>query len=448
MTAAPAASPSRVFALVDASNFYVSCERVFRPDLRGRPVVVLSNNDGCVVSRSEEAKAAGVPMGAPFFKHRARLRALGAEVFSSNYELYGDFSFRVMETLGTFTPDVEPYSIDEAFLVFSLPRPEDRAPEALARLAREVRDRVLAWTGIPVRVSLASTKTLCKVGSELARSRGGAISLVGRAPEAVDDLLAEVPAVKVWGVGARTAAKLEARGIRTALALRDAPDAWVRQRLHTVGMRTVYELRGVSCLPLARAPAPRKTLMRSRSFGRAVTCPREMREALATHATHACRTLREEGLVARAVQVFYRTGRHGAGPHRSASLGTPLAQPTAGTAEVVAATHRLLSHSWAAADAHGRPFRYKKAGVMLLDLASSDAQTHLFQPRRPERQRLDAAVDALNRRFGRREAPAVGVASARLGPPGEAPAWRTVRERASPAYTTRFSDLPAVSFAA
>ena len=383
MSSAVPPATSRVFALVDVSNFYVACERVFRPDLRARPVVVLSNNDGCIVSRSQEVKDAGIAMGAPYFKTRRQLAAMNAEVFSSNYELYGDFSRRLMETLGTFTPDVEPYSIDEAFLVFTTPRARDRQPGTLAALAREIQARVAQWTSLPVRVSFAPTKTLCKVGSELARSRGGTISLVGRSPREMDALLSQVPVSDVWGVGRATAQKLESRGARTARDLRDLPDAWVRKVLHTVGMRTVYELRGVSCLPFGREPRPRRTLMRSRSFGLAVTDPTSMREALATHASAACRTLREDGLAAQAVQIFYRTGRHGSGAHRSVSLGASLNVPTAATAEVIAATHRLLAHSWASRDGEGRPFRYKKAGVMLLDLCPDDAQTHLFVPRQP-----------------------------------------------------------------
>ena len=447
----PSASPpvlSRVFALVDVSNFYVACERVFRPDLRTRPVVVLSNNDGCIVSRSQEVKDAGIAMGAPHFKTRRQLRAMGAEVFSSNYELYGDFSRRLMETLGTFTPDVEPYSIDEAFLVFTTPRPRDRDPVRLAALAREIQARVAQWTSLPVRVSFARTKTLCKVGSELARSRGGTINLVGRDSREMEDLLAQVPVGDVWGVGRATARKLDARGAKTARDLRDLSDAWVRKVLHTVGMRTVYELRGVSCLPLERAPRPRHTIMRSRSFGQAVTDPTSMREALATHASAACRTLRDEGLAAQAVQIFYRTGKHERDAERSVSLGTPLPSPTSSTAEVVRATRQLLAHSWASRDGTGRPFRYKKAGVMLLDLCPDDAQTHLFAPRQPEQHALYAAMDALNRRFGRRGTPAVALASTHLRRSGTAARWRTTREHASPAYTTRLDSLPSVVFAA
>lgn len=441
----PEAAPSRLFALVDASNFYVSCERVFRPDLRQRPVVVLSNNDGCIVSRSQEIKDAGIDNGAAYFKLRQRLEGMGAAVFSSNYELYGDFSRRVMETLGTFTPDVQPYSIDEAFLVLHTPTPADRDPVRVRALAGAIRDRVADWTKIPVRVSIAPTRTLCKAASELARSCGGAFSFHGLSPEDTAFALDQIPVADVWGVGRATARKLAARGVRTALHLRDLPDAWVRKTLHTVGMRTVYELRGVSCIPLERGPQARHTLLRSRSFGAPVTEPLAMREALSVHASAACATLREEGLAARAVQVFYHTGRHGPGPHRSASLGSPLARATSCTGDVVSAVRRLLDASWEAADALGRPYRYKKAGVMLLDLTASDeSQADLFVPQRPERQRLYDAMDALNRRFTAPGAPpAVAVAAARLQPPAQAPAWARRRDHLSPAYTTRLADLPA-----
>ncbi|WP_218827642.1 Y-family DNA polymerase [Rubricoccus marinus] len=446
LPAPPEASPSRLFALVDASNFYVSCERVFRADLRQRPVVVLSNNDGCIVSRSQEVKRAGIPNGAPYFKTKRQLERMGAAVFSSNYELYGDFSRRVMEVLGTFTPDVEPYSIDEAFLVLHTPTPEDRDPARLRALAKTIRDRVLAWTKIPVRVSIAPTKTLCKAASELARLRGGAVSLHGLSPEAMSRALELVPVQDVWGVGRATARKLDARGVKTARQLRDLSDAWVRKHLHTVGMRTVYELRGVSCIPLERAPRPRRTLMRSRSFGTPVTEPLALREALSTHASAACATLREEGLAAKAVQIFYHTGRHGPGPHRSASLALPLATPTSCTDAILSAVHALLAQSWASGDARGTPFRYKKAGVMLLDLApSAEAQADLFSPRSPERQRLFETMDALNRRYAQPAmSPAVFLAATHLRRPGAARAWETQRNHTSPRYTTVRADLPTV----
>ncbi len=251
----------------------------------------------------------------------------------------------------------------------------------------------------------------------------------------------------MWGVGRATARKLDARGVKTARGLRDLDDAWVRKHLHTVGLRTVYELRGVSCIPLSRAPRARKTLMRSRTFGAPVGEKRAMREALSTHASAACATLRDEGLAAKAVQIFYHTGRHGPGPHRSVSLALPLAVPTSCTDTILGAVHALLAQSWDARDARGRPFRYKKAGIMLLDLApSAEAQADLFAPRSPERQKLFETVDALNRRFaGPAMSPALFLAATHLRRPGAPPAWQTQRNHISPRYTTVRADLPVLT---
>ena len=416
-------SPRRLIALVDASNFYVSCERVFRPDLARRPVVVLSNNDGCIVSRSDEVKAFGTPMAAPYFKLRRGLEARGTVAFSSNYPLYADFHRRVVETLRTFTPDVEPYSIDEAFLHLATPTPELRDPARLRDLARSIHSRVRAWTKIPVRVSIAATKTLAKVGSrhakaELRAGRPPAVCLHGWAPDALDALLGATPVGDVWGVGRRHRERLLAAGVDTARALRDRPDAWVRRRMHTPGLRTVYELRGTACIT-ERGPRPRRSIARSRSFSRPATAFRDVREALAVHAESACARLRAEGMAARAVQVFFHTGHGGArGPHRSASRAAALPLPTNDTAEVTALTHRLLAEAWDGAQA----FPYRKAGVLLLDLTpAASVPPDLFVERRPERAALAAAVDRLNARFGQTASGRPPVYVAAAGPGDGAP---------------------------
>ena len=446
----PSSTPRRLVALVDASNFYVSCERVFRPDLRTTPVVVLSNNDGCIVSRSDEVKALGIPMAAPYFKLRERLEARGTVAFSSNYELYGDFHRRVIATLSTFTPDIEPYSIDEAFLTLSTPTAALRDPRRLHALACEIHARVLAWTKIPVRVSIAATKTLAKVGSAytkalLRRGEAPAACLHGWDAGRLDALLDATPVGDVWGVGRRHRARLLAAGVDTARALRDRPDAWVRQRMHTPGLRTVYELRGTPCIPMGKGPRPRRSIGRSRSFSRPVTRFADVRAALAVHAEAACATLRREGLAARAVQVFVHTGHADArGPHRSAARSSALPAATNDTATVTAAAHRLLADAWDGT----RPYPYRKAGVLLLDvLPAAAAPVDLFTPARPERARLFKAVDQLNARFGAstRARPPVYVASAG---PGDGAATETghhwaMRQRAlSPAYSTRAADVP------
>ena len=439
---------SRLFVLVDCSNFYCSCERLFRPDLARVPVAVLSNNDGCVVARSEEVKALGVPMGAPFFKVRRKLESAGAVVFSSNYELYADLSRRVMDTLRTFTPEVEAYSIDEAFLSISAPIPRDR--KDLEAFAREVRRRVLRWTGIPVRVSVAETKTLAKVGSEHAkrlqkRGREPVVSLYGMGRDELDAVLAATPIGDVWGVGRAYGRRLPAVGITTALGLARANDAWVRETMRVTGLRTALELRGVSCIPLEKAPTTRKSLVRSRSFSRPVTSVDEMREAVATHAARACEKLRSEGLSARAVQVFFHTGHEDAkGPHRSASLAAELPRATNVTPEVLRVTGRLVDGLWRGEDPRGRPYPYRKAGVLLLDLTRANpAQGNLFLPEREGMDDLMVALDAVNRRFGKRS---VFLAAEGIGRHGTETGqdWAMRRQMKSPAYTTRWEDLVTV----
>ena len=439
---------SRLFVLVDCSNFYCSCERLFRPNLAGVPLAVLSNNDGCVVARSEEVKAMGVAMGAPFFRVREKLESAGAVVFSSNYELYADLSRRVMDTLRTFSPDVEVYSIDEAFLSVSAPVPRDR--EDIEVFALQIRRRVLRWTGIPVRVSIAETKTLAKVGSEHAKAlakRGGepVVSIYGMPKDERDSVLASTPIGDVWGVGRAYRRRLPRVGITTALGLARANDQWIRKTMRVTGLRTALELRGVSCIPLEKAPPTRKSLVRSRSFSRPVTDVREMKEAVATHVARACEKLRSEGLAARAVQVFFHTGHEEAkGPHRSAALAADLARATNVTPEVLRVAGKLVEELWRGSDPRGRPYPYRKAGVLMLDLTKAKpAQGHLFMSEREEMHDLMEALDRVNRRFGKRS---VFVAAEGSGHQDTETGqdWAMRRERKSPAYTTRWEDLVTV----
>ena len=454
------ARPERLVALVDCSAFYCSCERVFDPSLESVPVAVLSNNDGCIIARSQEVKDLGVPMGAPFFKHREALAAAGVRVFSSNYALYGDMSRRVMAVLETFTPDVEVYSIDEAFL--SVPTPEGGAAEVCAemeRRAQEIRARVLRWTGIPVRVSWAETKTLAKAASEWAKVRlaaGGepCVCLWGH-PER-ERWLASMPVGDVWGVGRRWAVKLEALGATTAAGLAAVPDGVLRQRFNVVLLRTAMELRGVSCLPLEDAPVARQTLVKSRSFGEPTGDLSAISQAVATHAARAAEKLRREGLVAGRVEAFLSTKGFGTGPHRSGCEGEGLAEATADSGALVAAARRCLGRAWAPRDGRGRPYRYRKAGVTVLEVRPAGTeQRGLFAIEdedtgadRERRAALMAALDAANARYGKR---AVVVASqgcpstlSRTRAASGAPSWEMRRERMSPRYTTRWDELATV----
>ncbi|MDX1421054.1 MAG: DUF4113 domain-containing protein [Rubricoccaceae bacterium] len=438
----------RLFALVDCANFYVSCERLFDPSLRRRPVVVLSNNDGCVIARSEEARRLGVPMGAPFFQWRRALAREGVAVLSSNYTLYADLSRRVMETLETLAPDVEPYSIDEAFLVV-----QAADPAAAERFAHRVRRRVYRWTGIPVRVALAETKTLAKAGCAWAKGHeraGGAPAVCfWRHPER-EAYLAGLPVEEVWGIAARWGRRLRALDAPTAAAFAALPDRAIRRGLSVVALRTAYELRGTSCIPLDHAPPTRKSLVRSRSFGHAlageVAFPL-LREALATHAARAAEKLRAEGLVAGVLQAFATTKGHGRGPHRHGAATVTLARPTNRTPALITAAGACLARLFEAAAPDGRPYRYKKAGVMLTALGPAEGvQDDLFlPPETPAEARssaaLLAAVDRLNRRFGGRTVVygAMGVGARN----GEAPAWAMARRRMSPCVPTRWDALPA-----
>ncbi|OZC01489.1 hypothetical protein BSZ36_17060 [Rubricoccus marinus] len=470
-----------MFALVDCSAFYCSCERVFDPSLEGVPVAVLSNNDGCIIARSQEVKDLGIPMGAPFFKHRRELATQGVRVFSSNYTLYGDMSRRVMACLETFTPDVEVYSVDEAFLSVPIPgrgpgQALDGTPEAVCaemeRRAREIRARVLRWTGIPVRVSWAETKTLAKAASEwakvrLARGEEPCVCLWGH-PER-ERWLRSMPVGDVWGVGRRWALSLEALGATTALGLAALPDGLLRSRFNVVLLRTAMELRGVSCLPLEDAPVARQTLVKSRSFGEPTGDLAAISQAVATHAARAAEKLRAEGLVAGRISAFVTTKRFGAGPHRSGSGDEVLAEATADSAALVGAARRCLERAHAGCDARGVPYRYRKAGVMLAEIRPVGTEQRGLFPApggrpasggrraitdgdtaagRQRRQALMEALDAANRKYGKR---AVVVASQgapealrRAREASGAPAWEMRRERMSPRYTTRWEEVAVV----
>jgi DNA polymerase V len=415
----------KVFALVDCNNFYVSCERVFNPKLAGRPVVVLSNNDGCIVSRSEEAKAIGVKMGAPLYQVQALLDAHDAAVFSSNYALYGDMSRRVAETLEQFTPDIELYSIDEAFLNLDY-----GVEDELDETAQEMRRRVERWTGIPVCIGIAETKTLAKVAVEIAKhseKARGVVNLVD--PTYLTPALARVKIEKVWGVGPNYARRLKRAGIKTALDLRSA-DA-ERWRMHTSIMleRVIYELRGVSCLPLELCPPPRRSLTVSRSFAAPVETLAELREAVALYATRAGEKLRRQKLVASALVVFLSTNRFAGETLYAPSAAVTLPSATSYTPDLIRYAHHALEKIYI--EGH----RFKKAGVMLVGLSPpAPAQPSLFISNE-RADRLMEALDRLNARMG-----SDTISYGALGFKKRAH-WETTCGRRSPRCTTRWEEL-------
>jgi len=304
-----------MFALLDCNNFYVSCERLFQPMLQGKPVVVLSNNDGCVIARSDEAKALGIPMGLPAFKLTELLQEHPIEIFSSNYTLYGDLSTRVMKTLTQWAPAVEVYSIDEAFLDLT-----GLSTDALAGYGHTMRATIHQWTGIPVSIGIGPTKTLAKLANRLAKRSLEAQGMVAlTSPSEIEAILAQMPIEALWGIGPGYTRCLKAHDIRTALQLRDANDRWIRQQLGVVGQRIVWELRSISCLSLERCPPPKHSLMVSRSFGRPITTRTEMSEAVASYMSRAAEKLRRSHGAAGVLTVFLMTNRFTEEPQQSPS---------------------------------------------------------------------------------------------------------------------------------
>lgn len=412
------------FALVDCNNFYASCERVFNPRLIGRPVVVLSNNDGCVIARSEEAKLLGIAMGAPAYKYEETFRRHSVQVLSSNYALYGDMSARVMATLRTLEPSMEVYSIDEAFLGLE---PWQGEP-----FCRELRAKVRQWTGIPVSVGIASTKTLAKLANRIAKktpSLQGVFDLTTASDP--DAILARVPCGDIWGIGRRLAARLSAAGIQTALDLKQADMACVRRELGVVGERTARELNGVSCLSLEEAPDPQKGIATARSFGQPIEVIEELGQALATYTALAAAKLRAGGQMAGRIQVHLETSPFRLDqPQYYPVVQIALAEPTNHTPDLIAAAAALLRKIY-------RPgYRYRKAGVFLTELCSeTTAQLTLFGAKsNSAASRLDTLVDQLNHKYGSN--------TVRYGSMGFQQQWRIKQERKSPAFTTRWKELP------
>jgi DNA polymerase V len=425
----------RVFALVDCENFYASCERVFDPSLRERPVAVLSNNDGCIIARSEEVKAAGVPMGAPVFKWREELDEIEAEVLSSNYTLYGDMSRRVCSILETEALALERYSIDEAFL--TLPR-LDKAH--LEQVAESIRESVLRQVGVPIRVGIGPTKTLAKVADENAKARkragwGKGTYVCPEEPKR-EELLKRVPVGDIWGIGSAYEETLREKGVTTAAGFRSLPDPWIRSEMTVVGLRTAWELRGRSCLDLELVRPDRKTLVRSRSFGERVESKKNLREALAKHSQRAAEKLREEGLVAKGIKAFITTKRFGDPPHYSNGVAASLPEHTARASAFVKASRRLLE------PIYRNGYGYKKAGVCLYDIRPSRPhQESLFGQGRMKDEDLMEAVDRVNREHGKG---AIGLAAAGLsgGKGTLGREWTMKRQKRSPRYTTRWDELP------
>jgi len=413
---------------VDCNNFYVSCERAFAPWLEGVPVVVLSNNDSCVVARSNEAKALGIKMGAPVHQIARMLKENSVKVFSSNYTLYADMSRRVMETLCRFTPDVEIYSIDEAFLDLTHVPCGD-----LDAYGRRIRDTVKRWTGLPVTVGVARTKTLAKICNHIAKRSQRARGVLNLADSPhLDHALEMTPVDEVWGIGWSHDRLLRARGIENALQLRDADDRWVRKRMGVVGLRTVHELRGIPCLDVETGADPAKTISTSRSFGRLVESLRDMEESVATFASKAAEKLRKERLAAGAIMVFIMTNRFREEPQYFNSSIMRLPAPTNDTRDLLRSAGECLRRIYRDG------FRYYKAGVMFIELVPEDRiQGSLFIPaQRPDSRRLMQVMDRVNG--------AMGADTLKFAALGIEQGWRTRFGKLSRRYTTSWDELMTV----
>lgn len=420
-----------MFALCDVNSFYASCETVFRPDLKGRPVVVLSNNDGCVIARSAEAKPF-VTMGEPYFKQKDAFRRHGIVAFSSNYELYADMSNRVMTTLEEMSPRVEIYSIDEAFCDLT----GVRNCRVLEEFGREIRATVLQRTHLTVGVGIAPTKTLAKLANHAAKKwqkqTGGVVDLsnVNRQRR----LMALVPVEDVWGVGRRITKKLNAMGVKTALDLSEQSTWVIRKHFNVVLERTIRELRGEPCLELEEFAPAKQEIVCSRSFGGRITEYDEMRQAICSYAARASEKLRGEHQFCRFISVFVKTSPFALNePYYGNSASVKLLTPTQDSRDIIGAATRCLDKIWRDGN------RYQKAGVMLGDFFSQGvAQLNLFDSSAPraDSEQLMTLIDQLNAKDGRGTLYFAGQ--------GIQQQWQMKREMLSPRYTTRFSDLPIV----
>ena len=427
-----------MLALVDGNNFYVSCERAFRPSLKTRPVVVLSNNDGCAIARSNEAKDLGIRMGAPWFECRQLAEEHGVVALSANFVLYGDMSDRMMSVAAGLGPGQEIYSIDESFIDMT------GVSGDLTDRARRVRERVLQWTGIPTGIGIAGTKTLAKLANHVAKSADrkpgsyptelACVCNLAMLPAADLDAVLQATAVgEVWGVGRRIADQLNEGGVLTVLDLVRMDPATVRRRWSVVLERTVRELQGQQCISVEDQPAPKKEIAFTRSFGGAVTELADLVAAVTRFASGAAVKLRAQGGKAGQLQVFAHTSAFRPGPKYSRSLIIPLRRPTADTVELVNAAVRGI-------EAIYRPgFNFAKAGVMLLDLQDGGIEQGELdlEPEPEARGQLIGTLDKLNDRYGRGT---VSLASA--GVKGPKRNFEMTRNLLTPQYTTSWADLP------
>ena len=417
---------TRKLALVDCNSFYVSCERLFNPRIRRKPVVVLSNNDGCIISRSNEAKALGIKMGEPYFKAKDIIVKNKVEVFSSNYSLYGDLSRRVMRTLKRFNSEIEVYSIDEAFLDLS-----NLLDSEVEKVGKEIRETVLQWTGIPTSIGIAKTKTLSKIANHIAKKKqSGITSLIGI--ENLDPVLEKIEINDVWGVGRQLTKFYQKNGIYNAKQLKNKSNTWIKKSSNVLGSRTAMELRGIPCINLETTQTKRKSCVVSRSFGKRIEKFQELKEAVANYCLNASEKIRSESLVAKAITVFVRTNpfQRNFGYYSNAkTIDFPIA--TNNSIETVKTAISILESIFK------NGYQYQKAGVMLTGLRNDDSRKNLFSSEKDEKiDSLMRSIDNTNYRYGRST---LSLASA-----GVQKKWNMRRQYSSKIDTADFYCLPKI----
>ena len=417
---------TKKIALVDCNSFYVSCERLFNPKIRKKPVVVLSNNDGCIVSRSNEAKVLGIKMGEPYFKAKDIILKNNVHVFSSNYSLYGDLSRRVMRTLKRFNSDIEVYSIDEAFLDLS-----NFSDDEVEKVAREIRETVLQWTGIPTSIGIAKTKTLSKVANYIAKKKqSGVTNFIGI--ENIDPLLEKININDVWGVGKQLTKFYHKNGIYNAKQLKNKSNTWIKKSSNVLGSRTAMELRGISCIDIEKTKSKRKSCVVSRSFGERIEKYQELKEAVAGYCLNASEKIRSESLTAKSITVFIRTSpfqnRFG---YYSNSKTIDFPIETNDSIEIVKTALTALESIFK------NGYRYQKAGVLLSGLSESTNNKNLFSSEKDNKiNSLMKSIDNTNYRYGRST---LSLASA-----GVQKRWNMRRQYSSKIDTADFYFLPTI----
>ena len=417
---------TKKIALIDCNSFYVSCERLFNPKIRKLPVVVLSNNDGCIISRSNEAKALGIKMGEPYFKARNIIIKNNVQVFSSNYSLYGDISRRVMRTLKRFNSKIEVYSIDEAFLDLS-----NFSDKEVKDVGKEIRNTVLQWTGIPTSIGIAETKTLSKVANHIAKKqKSGVVSLVNI--KDLDPILEKVEVRDIWGVGKQLSKFYIKNGIYNAKQLKNASNTWIKKTKNVLSSRTAMELRGVPCIEIETKQAKRKSCCVSRSFGKKVEKLRELKESVTSYCLNAAEKIRSESLVCKSITVFIRTSpfqNKGIFYSNSKTIDFPIA--TNNSIEIV--KNALTALDLIYKDG----FKYQKAGIILSGLSDSEKGNSLFKSTKDERiKNLMQSIDNTNYRYGRST---ISLASAGINKK-----WSMRRQYSSKIDTADFYSLPKI----